>query len=196
VATDNWLGATRRRPSADVLTVASPICYATAMTPYFAYGANMSVAAMRHRCPGAQAVGPAVLQGHRFFIGREGCGSVEPRGGGTVHGVLWRLTLRDLAVLHAYELLHKGMYDLRRLPVLHGGRRVSALIYLLRRRVPGRPHPGYIESVAAGAREWELPEGYIRAVERWSPSGFTGAARVDVGESARDMTRDLAREIV
>jgi hypothetical protein len=166
------------------------------MTPYFAYGANMSVAAMRHRCPGAVAVGPAVLQGHRFFIGREGCGSVEPRGGDTVHGVLWRVTLRDLAVLHAYELLHKGMYDLHRRPVLHEGCRVPALIYLLRRRVVGRPQPGYIESVAAAAREWALPEGYVRAVERWSPSGFTGAVKVDVGETAKDVTRNIAREVV
>ncbi len=165
------------------------------MTPYFAYGANMGVAAMRHRCPGAVSVGPAVLQGHRFFIGREGCGSVEPSRGDAVHGVLWRVTLRDLAVLHAYELLHKGMYDLRRRPVLHGGRRVSALIYLLRRRVVGRPQPGYIGAVAAAAREWDLPEGYVRAVERWSPSGFTGAVKVDVGETAKDLATEPAREL-
>ncbi len=112
------------------------------MTPYFAYGANMSVAAMRHRCPGAQAVGPAALEGFRFFVGREGWGSVRPSRGDNVHGVLWRLSLRDLAALHAYELLHQGLYDLRRMPVRHGGRRVPALIYLLRRRVPGRPRPG------------------------------------------------------
>jgi hypothetical protein len=173
-----------------LLTAPGSVCYAGTMTPYFAYGANMSVAAMRHRCPGAVAVGPAVLQGHRFFVGSEGCASVEPGRGGTVHGVLWQVTLRDLAVLHAYELLHKGMYDLRRRPVLYDGRRVSALIYLLRRRVAGRPQPGYIESVAAGAREWALPEAYVRAVERWSPSGFTGVVKVDVGESARGLTRE------
>ncbi len=161
------------------------------MTPYFAYGANMSVAAMRHRCPGAQAVGPAVLEGFRFFIGREGWGSVRPSRGDKVHGVLWRLTPRDLAVLHSYELLHKGLYDIRRRPVLHGGHRVPALIYLLRRRIPGRPRPGYIESIAAAAREWALPDRYVRGVERWSVSGFTGAAGTDVGEAAKESTRDF-----
>jgi hypothetical protein len=154
------------------------------MPLYFAYGANMSVAAMRHRCPGAQAVGPAVLEGFRFFVGREGWGSVRPSLGDNVHGVLWHVTVRDLAALHAYELLHKGLYDLRRLPVLHQSRRVPALIYLLRRRVPGRPRPGYIESIAAAARDWTLPERYIRGVERLSPSGFAGAREVDVGDSA------------
>lgn len=153
------------------------------MTPYFAYGANMSGAAMRHRCPGAQAVGPAVLEGFRFFVGRKGWGSVRPSRGDKVHGVLWRVTLRDLAALHAYELLHKGLYDLRRLPVRHTGSCAPALIYLLRRRVPGRPRPGYIESIAAAAREWTLPERYIRGVERWSVPGFAGAAEIDVGEA-------------
>lgn len=171
-----------------MLTAAGPVCYAEAMTPYFAYGANMSAAAMRSRCPGAQAVGPAVLPGFRFFIGREGWGSVRPSGGDMVHGVLWRLSLRDLAALHAFELLHKGLYDIRRLPVLHAGKRVPALIYLLRRRGPGRPHPGYIESIAAAAREWALPERYVRGVERWSPSGLVGAAGVDVGQTARELT--------
>jgi hypothetical protein len=61
--------------------------------------------------------------------------------------------------------------------------------------VVGRPQPGYVESVAAAAREWALPEGYVRAVERWSPSGFTGAVKVDVGETAKDITRDLTRNI-
>lgn len=160
------------------------------MTLYFAYGANMSVAAMRHRCPGAQAVGPAVLEGFQFFVGRAGWGSVKPRRGDKVHGVLWQVTLRDLASLHAYELLHQGLYDLHRVPVLRDGRRVPALIYLLRSRVPGRPRPGYIESIAAAAREWTLPERYVRRVERWSPSGFAGARTIDMGEP----TGDLARE--
>ena len=115
------------------------------MIIYFAYGANMNTVAMRHRCPGARAVGPAVLKGFRFFVGREGWGSVKPSPGDTVHGVLWQLTPRDLAALHAFELLHTGLYDIRRLPVLRDGRRVVALIYLLRRRTPGRARPGYVE---------------------------------------------------
>ena len=159
------------------------------MTPYFAYGANMSPAAMRQRCRDARTVGPAVLRGFRFFVGREGWGSVQRCSGEDVYGVVWRVSLRDLAVLHGFELLHKGLYDLRRLPVLHEGRRVSALIYILRRRASGRPRPGYIEDIVAAAREWALPEGYVKKVERWSPSGFAAARGMDVGESAKDVMR-------
>lgn len=152
------------------------------MTLYFAYGLNMDRVAMRQRCPGAAALGPAVLERHRFFIGLAGWGSVCPAPGQRVYGVLWRLTPRDLAVLHAYELLHKGIYEVCHLPVLWGGRRVSAMIYLLRRRQNGRARPGYIETCAAAARGWHLPERYVRSLERWSPSRWTGAPTIDVGE--------------
>jgi cation transport regulator ChaC len=154
------------------------------MTLYFAYGSNMQRAAMTRRCPGARAIGPAVLEGHKFFIGIDGWGSVKPRRGERVHGVLWRLTPRDIAALHAYELLHQGLYDVRHLPVRLGGSCVRAMIYLLRRKAAGKPKPGYVEMIAAAARGWRLPERYIRAVERWSISRFTGLRVIDTGELA------------
>ncbi len=154
------------------------------MTLYFAYGSNMNRAAMARRCPGARAIGLATLEGHKFFVGIDGWGSVKPSAGGTVHGVLWRLTARDIAALHAYELLHQGLYDVRHLPVRSGGKRVRAMIYLLRRKARGKPKPGYVEMIAASARAWRLPEAYVRSVERWSVSRFTGARVIDAGELA------------
>jgi len=151
---------------------------------YFAYGANLSRTGMRARCPAARAVGAALLEGYRFFIGIDGWGSIKPSAGDRVHGVIWRLTPRDIAALHAYELLHAGLYDVRYLPVRMGARRVPAMVYLLRRRSPGQPKPGYIELIAASARDWNLPERYVRSVERWSRSRWTGARTIDVGEMA------------
>jgi len=144
----------------------------------------MNRAAMQRRCPGARAIGAARLDGYRFFVGIDGWGSVRPSPGDKVHGVLWRLTPRDVAALHAYELLHKGLYDVRRLGVRNGARLVPAMIYLLRRRAPGRPKPGYVEMISAAARGWKLPEAYIRSVERWSTSRWTGARVIDAGEFA------------
>jgi len=155
------------------------------MTLYFAYGSNMDRSAMRYRCPGARAMGPAVLDDHRFFVGIDGWGSVSASRGEVVHGVLWRLTPRDIAALHAYELLHQGLYDVRYLPVRHGSRRVRAMIYRLRRQAVGASKPGYVERIASAAREWNLPEAYIRSVERWSRSRYTGARAID---------REIARE--
>jgi len=154
------------------------------MLLYFAYGSNLDRAAMARRCPRARPLGRAVLERYKFFVGIDGWGSVKPSPGDAVHGVLWRLTPRDVAALHAYELLHKGLYDVRHLPVRLESRCVRAMTYLLRRRTPGQPRPGYVEMIGAAARGWELPEPYIRSVERWSVSRWTGARLIDVGEPA------------
>lgn len=153
------------------------------MTLYFAYGSNMHRAAMTARCPGARAIGPARLDGHAFFIGVDGWGSVRRAPGKTVHGVLWRLTPRDLAALHAYELLHKEIYLVRYLPVRVGSRTALAMVYLLRRAVAGRPKPGYAEMCAAAARSWGLPERHARVIARWSISRWTGSRVIAQGEA-------------
>ena len=138
------------------------------MTRYFAYGANMDLAAMKTRCPGARALGPAVLKDFCFFVGLDGWGSVAPCLGAAVHGVLWQLTPRDLAALHAFELLHQGLYGVRHLRVRHERRSLRAMIYLLRRGGRGRARRGYIDAITAAARAWQLPEAYIHNVERWT----------------------------
>jgi cation transport regulator ChaC len=153
------------------------------VTLYFAYGSNMNRAAMMARCPGARAIGPARLNAHEFFIGVDGWGSVRRAPGKTVHGVLWRLTPRDLAALHAYELLHKEIYLVRHLSVRVGSRTALAMVYLLRRARTGRPKPGYAEMCAAAARHWQLPERHARVIARWSISRWTGSRAIAQGEA-------------
>jgi hypothetical protein len=142
----------------------------------------MDRAAMMRRCPGARALGTAVLVGHRFLIGLDGWGSIGPARGERVYGVLWRLTPRDRAALNAYELLDKGLYKLRPVPVRANGRTVPAVTFVLGRRVCGRPRPGYVQLVAAAARAWSLPARYVRQIERWSTGRWLGSRDVDVGD--------------
>ena len=97
------------------------------MTLYFAYGANMERAAMRRRCPGATALGPARLSGWRYAIA-EGYGSVARAPGRRVFGVLWRLTPRDLAALNIFESLDSGLYRRAMLTVELDGQRARASV--------------------------------------------------------------------
>jgi len=153
-----------------------------AMTLHFAYGSNMSRALMGGRCPGAVALGVATLAGWRFVINPDGVGSIAPHPGALLRGVLWRVTLRDLVALNAYEGVDTALYLRRVLPVRLGARRVPALVYIARRRGEGRPRPGYINMVVEAAREWRLPQPYIDTLKRWSPSGWQGARAKDTGE--------------
>src|SRR5262249_41734719 len=152
------------------------------MTLHFAYGSNMSRALMGARCRDAAAIGIATLSGWRFVINPEGFGSIAPRPGGYVHGVLWRLSARDLAAINAYESVHSGLYLRPRLPVPCPHPQAMALVYIARRQGEVTPRPGYISLVVEAAREWQLPEIYVRSIARWAPSRWRGVRAKDTGE--------------
>jgi hypothetical protein len=167
------------------------------MTLHFAYGSNMSRRGMRARCPHARAIGTITLQGWRFIIGRDGFASLVRQPGSRVHGVLWRLSTRDVAAINAYESVQSGLYVRRRLPVrlelghapscaghacLSARLSATALVYIARRRGIGAPHPGYVNLVVEAARDWRLPPAYIRSLARWAPSRWRGARARDTGE--------------
>jgi hypothetical protein len=152
------------------------------MTLHFAYGANMSRPVMRRHAPGARPLGAAVLADHRFVITGDGYASVEPARAQSVHGVLWRITPRDRVTLDAWENIDGGLYRAEMLAVRSTGRRVPALVYLARPAGEGRPKPGYMELVIAAAREWELPDGYIRSLDGWSSARPLGTDMRKIGE--------------
>jgi len=133
---------------------------------HFAYGSNMDCGLMRRRCPGARLVGDAVLPDHRFVITKDGYASVVAARGARVHGLLWRLTMRDLVALNAYENIDGRLYRAASLTVQAQGRAVRALVYLGRGSVSGRPRLGYMELVAAAARKAALPADYVANLER------------------------------
>jgi cation transport regulator ChaC len=132
---------------------------------YFAYGANMVLAAMALRCPKARLAGPAVLMDHRFAIIRGGHGTVLRRRGASVHGVLWRLARSDEAALDLYEEVAAGLYRREWRAVESGGRRVAALVYVATATAPGRPRASYLAGMIAAGRAYGFPADYLTALE-------------------------------
>ena len=152
------------------------------MTLYFAYGSNMERTAMEKRCAGALALGAARLSGWRYLIAR-GYGSIARTSGGAVHGVLWRLTPRDLAALNIFENLDSGLYRRATVMVDTGDRRVRALIYVGGQGGKRRPMPGYQERVVAAAEDWRLPAHYVEQLRRLAPA-YRAARPTETGELA------------
>jgi gamma-glutamylcyclotransferase (GGCT)/AIG2-like uncharacterized protein YtfP len=153
----------------DVLAPASGEGSSSALTMlHFAYGSNMSAALMRHRCPGARLEGCACLPGYRFIIMRCGYASVAPAPGCCVHGLLWRVTPRDVAALNAYENLDGGLYRAVTMAVVSHRRRLAALVYIGCDRARGRPRPGYLDVVTQAARDAGFPPRYLHCLERWA----------------------------
>ena len=147
------------------------------MPLYFAYGSNMDRAAMTARCPASAALGVGRLARHRFIVSREGYASVlrDPRR--TVWGLVWDIAFTDMPALDRYENVAGGLYVKLTQPVItdRGPRR--ALLYVARSQGTGQPRAGYMESVAAAAREAGLPADYIAEIEAWSPQAAKQAAK-------------------
>lgn len=137
------------------------------MPLYFAYGLNMDPVGMARRCPHSRALGPARLPRHRFIVTRDGYASVirDPRE--EVHGVLWDCSLADIRVLDKFEDIASGLYVKINQPVIVPGGAKRALIYIGRTGDPGRPKPGYMETVIAGAKHFALPETYVAGLNRF-----------------------------
>jgi hypothetical protein len=154
------------------------------MILHFAYASNMSRGLMRARCPAACPVGPASLDHHRVIVTRAGYASLLRRPGSRVHGLLWRLTPRDLAALNRYEGIDAGHYRVVFRPVLTAQGRVRALVYVARCAAPGCPRPGYMPLVLAAAREAGLPSRYLAVLARLSPGRYAGARAAEAGELA------------
>jgi len=72
----------------------------------------------------------ATLRRHRFVIMANGYASAVPAPSSEVHGILWRITPRDLAALDAYENVAGGLYSREMLPVISNGRSMAAFVYL------------------------------------------------------------------
>lgn len=136
------------------------------MPLYFAYGANMDVTAMARRCPGSKPLGVARLPRHRFIITSDGYASVARDPRTTVHGVLWDASLADIRTLDKFEEIDRGLYIKISQPVIAGAGPRRALVYVGSKATPGRPRPGYLESVLTSAAAWALPEEYRAAMAK------------------------------
>jgi hypothetical protein len=135
--------------------------------PYFAYGSNMVLEAMRERCPTARALAPAVLADWRYRINDRGFATVVPEVGSVVHGLLWEIDAEAEAALDVYEALDEGMYLKTQLTVTRSGQRVTAMVYLATGSDPGRPIPGYQEEIIEAAAALGAPEAYLDELRSW-----------------------------
>ena len=72
-------------------------------TLYFAYGSNINLEQMEHRCPDALLVGPVTLQNYELQFRGSGFATVAPKKDCVVHGLLWKLTPSCEQSLDRYE---------------------------------------------------------------------------------------------
>lgn len=137
---------------------------------YFAYGSNMAVHQMVARCPGAHCLGPAALEGWRFFINRRGTASIRPDPYRTVHGVVWRIGPEHRHTLDRYEGVRLGNYLRREVRFSLNQAQMRGFTYVGVHLQEGRAIRAYLDGVILpAARAHGLPEDYWQELSDWLP---------------------------
>ena len=122
---------------------------------YIAYGSNMNLEQMAHRCPTARPVGPVVLQDYQLLFrgGRSSAvATIEPSEGKSVPCLLWEITPADEAALDRYEGF-PIFYRKETVTFKHKNRIIQAMVYIMNEGRPlGKPSCYYYSTILEGYR--------------------------------------------
>ena len=126
---------------------------------YLAYGSNMNQTQMALRCPTAEVVGTSELKGYELLFRGSRMGAVatvEPKEGGTVPVLLWKIRQADEQALDRYEG-YPRFYEKQMLQVELDGKEVSVMGYVM---TPGHefgtPSDGYAAVIWEGYEQCGL----------------------------------------
>jgi len=123
---------------------------------YLAYGSNLNLEQMAHRCPGAKVLGSARLNGYQLIFRGSKTGAVatiEKRKGSSVPVLLWEITARDEEALDRYEG-YPTLYRKETVKVRLSGQWVQAMVYIMNEGRPlGIPSRYYYDIIWQGYTE-------------------------------------------
>ena len=148
---------------------------------YIAYGSNLNLPQMAFRCPTAEVAGKSELKGYELLFrgGRRGAvATVEPKDGGSVPVLLWKIREADEEALDRYEG-YPHFYEKQMMEVELDGKPVSAMVYVMT--------PGH---------EFGIPSDYYADVirEGYETAGFDLQILEDAIDHAYELVTQQAQQ--
>jgi len=123
---------------------------------YFAYGMNTNREEMAYRCPGARALGAAVLNGYRLEF--KSYATIVPSPKKSVEGVLWTVTESDEWALDMLEGFPE-FYQKITVAITHNDIKYIAMTYIMPPREQGHaPSDSYYSMVSEGYQQFGLSQ--------------------------------------
>lgn len=132
---------------------------------YIAYGSNLNVEQMKHRCSDARVVGTAFLDGWTLLFKGSKTGSyltIEPKKGESVPVAVWEVSEHDEFRLDRYEgypsFYYKKDMEISYTWIASGKlRKKKAFVYIMHEDRPlGRPSDYYLKVCARGYRFFDF----------------------------------------
>ena len=127
---------------------------------YFAYGSNINLEQMEHRCPDALLVGPVTLQNYELQFRGSGFATVAPKKDCVVHGLLWKLTPSCEQSLDRYEGYPRHYIKEAVTVQTADGSKIPVMAYIMAEpmcRQPALPYPRYYRAIQQGFEANGLP---------------------------------------
>ena len=159
---------------------------------YLAYGSNLDMERMGHRCPYAVPIGTTEIYGYRLLFKRSKTGSyatIEQDANESVPAVVWLLSEYDEHLLDGYEGCPRYYYKKQfQLPVWNlEGHRMKKLkpcmAYILHEERPlGCPSRDYFKLLNDGYADWGFPKdvlyrGLCASIGRVAAMQFLGNSK-------------------
>ena len=121
---------------------------------YIAYGSNMNIEQMKHRCPTAKVVTSMFLEGYRlrFMGGRySAVATIEASNDDLVPVTIWEITPGDERNLDVYEG-YPRLYRKETLKLKLGKKTLPAMVYIINgeRMLYGQPSKAYFDIIREG----------------------------------------------
>jgi hypothetical protein len=138
---------------------------------YVAYGSNLNLHQMSHRCPDAEKIGAAYLPDWRLVF--RGVADIEYSKGDRCPVALWRVTRKCEKALDAYE----GFPTLYR-KIYWEADGEAYMAYVMNRKNYAPPMKMYYEGIKEGYDDFNLPHDELEAAVSHSFRTRTGLGHV------------------
>ena len=137
---------------------------------YLAYGSNLNVEQMKLRCPTAEIMGTAFIEGYELLFKGSKTGSyltIEEKSDGRVPVAVWGVSGVDVAALDRYEG-YPIFYYKKEMPITYKGIKtkkeysVNAFVYIMHEDRPlGVPSRFYVQTCTEGYKSFGFSPKYL-----------------------------------
>ena len=143
---------------------------------YLAYGSNLNVAQMKHRCPDAKPIGSAWIKDYQLLFKGSQTGSyltIETAEKSKVPVAVWEVSEADERRLDLYEGCPNFYYKTE-MEVMVNRRKIKAFVYIMHEDRPlGIPSSHYVRTCVQGYRDFGFNLKYLRLAFDISEGGGT-----------------------
>lgn len=145
---------------------------------YAAYGSNLNIRQMKHRCPGARLYGTGAIKNFELQFKGQPHGAfatITPKDGASVPVAVWEISKRNEQALDRYEG-YPSHYFKQEVPVQLDGKEVTAMVYVMNLKMDfGLPAPYYYDVVREGYEDCGLDPAALEQALRESTVQFYGS---------------------